>query len=318
MGQNPVEPRREQLLNGLKVLVWSEPKSEKITVKLRVHSGSTFDPAGKSGVMRLLAENLFPDAGTREFFEEELGGSLEVESNYDFIEINASGKASEFERILDIIRTAVITPPIAPDTFKKVLDARLKAAQEESKNPSVIADLEIRKRLFGDFPYGRAENGTPESLAKIAHFDLIGARDKFLTADNSTLVIIGNVREAYAVRAAKQLFGSWRKADKLIPPTFRQPEPVDPKILVVDMPGAGTSEIRLAVRGLARNDKDLMAANFWTGIMEARIRAGMPANLQKRFSLRHTTNALPGIFIISASVPTEKTGETLKSLREQI
>ncbi|HZH34085.1 MAG TPA: insulinase family protein, partial [Pyrinomonadaceae bacterium] len=131
-------------------------------------------------------------------------------------------------------------------------------------------------------------------------------------------VIIGNVREAYAVRAAKQLFGSWRKADKLISPTFRQPEPVDTKILVVDMPGAETSEIRLAVRGLARNDKDLMAANFWTGIMEARMRAGMPANLQKRFSLRHTTNALPGIFIISASVPTEKTGETLKSLREQI
>ena len=41
--------------------MWNVPKSDKVTVKVRVHSGSAFDPQQKEGVMRLLADNIFPD-----------------------------------------------------------------------------------------------------------------------------------------------------------------------------------------------------------------------------------------------------------------
>jgi predicted Zn-dependent peptidase len=65
------EPRQEKLLNGLKLLVWNKPQAEKIAVKLRIHSGSAFDPQGKEGVMALLAEAFFPNEAQREFFAED-------------------------------------------------------------------------------------------------------------------------------------------------------------------------------------------------------------------------------------------------------
>jgi zinc protease len=307
------DPRKEQILNGLKVFLLPEPKSEKITVKLRVNAGGAFDPAQKSGTMRLLGDILIPDEGTKQFFEEDLGGSLNVTTNYDFIEITATGNDEEFERILDAIRNAVIAPPITPENFKKVREARLRQAQEESKNAAAIADLAIRRRLYGDFPYGKAAAGTPESLAKIEYGDLIFARDRFLNADYSSLVIIGNVKENYALRAVRQFFGSWKKADKPLLSTFRQPEAPDSKILIVDAPDAETAEIRIAVRGLAQNDKDSIAAAIWAKSLERKLQTEFGA-----VQVEHIAHVLPGELIVRASVPTEKAAQTLNALRAAI
>ena len=76
LAQTPREPEREQLLNGLRLLVWSQPNSPELLVKLRLNSGAAFDLAGKSGQMALLGDLLFPDAATVDYFTDELGGKL--------------------------------------------------------------------------------------------------------------------------------------------------------------------------------------------------------------------------------------------------
>src|SRR5688572_6991343 len=73
-------PRQEKLLNGLKVVMWPDPAADKVSVKIRVHSGSAFDPQGKEGLMYLLTQNFFPNEASREFFAEDLGGSVEAMS----------------------------------------------------------------------------------------------------------------------------------------------------------------------------------------------------------------------------------------------
>ncbi|MDQ6787877.1 MAG: hypothetical protein M3033_13805, partial [Acidobacteriota bacterium] len=47
-------PQQEKLLNRMNLLVWNAPEAEKVTVKLRVHSGSAFDPKDKEGTMAML------------------------------------------------------------------------------------------------------------------------------------------------------------------------------------------------------------------------------------------------------------------------
>src|SRR5678816_2885435 len=88
--QSP-SPREEKLLNGLKLIMFDAPASDKVTLKVRIHAGSAFDPQGKEGLMKLLAANIFPNPEAKEFFTD-LGGDLSVESNYDFIQVNATSK----------------------------------------------------------------------------------------------------------------------------------------------------------------------------------------------------------------------------------
>ena len=88
-------PREEKLLNGLKLLMFDAPSGDKVTLKVRIHAGSAFDPQGKKGLMKLLAANVFPNPEAKEYFADKLGGSLDVESNYDYIQINCIFKARE-------------------------------------------------------------------------------------------------------------------------------------------------------------------------------------------------------------------------------
>jgi predicted Zn-dependent peptidase len=291
------EPRQEKLLNGMKLLVWNEPNAEKITVKLRIHSGSAFDPLGKEGVMALLADALFPNESQKEFFAEDLGGSLDVTSNFDYIQINTTGNSDQFLTIIETLATAVTNPQINKEITTKVVSARLKKVKELEKNPTYVADQAVAKRLFGDFPYGRAQTGTTASLAKIDFADLLFAHKRLLTADNATLAISGNVKHDLVYRAVRRYFGAWEKADKKVPATFRQPDAPKTGLPVFDSPLAKTSEFRFALRGLARNDKDFYASQILENILQNRlqIREG------KKAFARQNTHFLPSYFVFGVS-----------------
>ncbi|MDQ3373420.1 MAG: insulinase family protein, partial [Acidobacteriota bacterium] len=263
-------PRQEKLLNGLKTLVWSEPSADKVAVKIRIHNGSAFDPQNKEGVMALLAEVLFPNETVKEFFREDLGGSLEISSNYDYVQINATAKTDQFLTMLETVANAVTNPQIDKETTQKVRAAQIEKVKELEKNPAYIADRAAAKRLFGDFPYGRAQMGIAESLAKIDFADLLFAKERFLTSDNATVAISGNVKPELALRAIRRYFGSWIKADKKVPATFRQPDSPDTTVLTSKSLDENRSELRIAFRGLARNDKDFWASNVLTNILKKR------------------------------------------------
>jgi len=310
------EPQRDELLNGLRVLVWNRPGDQNVYLKLRIHSGAAFDLAGKSGMMALLGDALFPDPTTREYFTEELGGQLEVSSDYDTINVTMTARASNFERIVELLRTALVSTQLTPEVITKIRDARIKMVQALSISPVILADRAISTRLFGDYPYGRVWNGTPESLARTERGDLVLARERFLNPNNSTLVIMGGVDDRRAMRALKQLLGGWQRSDTVVPATFRQPAAPDARTLIIDLPGVEAAEVRLAVRGLARSDKDYAAASLLALIARDAWLAAQPDLTKTAFFVRHEAHVLPGIFIMGASVPTTDAANTLANARK--
>jgi predicted Zn-dependent peptidase len=309
------EPRQEKLLNGLKILIWNEPRAEKVTVKLRVHSGSAFDPQGKEGVMALLADALFPNDAQKEFFTEDLGGSLEVKSNFDYLQINATGNSDQFLTVMETLATAVTNPQINKEINSKVVSARLEKVKVLEKNPAYIADQAVSKRLFGDFPYGRAQKGTSASLAKIDFADLLFARQRFLTADNATLVIIGNVKPDIAFRAARRYFGAWEKADKKVPATFRQPDAPDTEPLRIEVENSEENNARFAVRGLARNDKDYIAFEVYGAVFFNKIH-DVNLGIAEKVLPNVRGSWLPNLLLGRLDLSTSGKGEAAKRISE--
>jgi zinc protease len=310
------EPVREQLLNGLTVLFGQRPGDPNVLIKLRVRSGAAFDLAGKGGTMALLGDALFPDPATREYVAEQLGGKLEVTTNYDVIDVTISGKASELERMVDLLRIALITPQLTTENVARVRDAKLKQLSGKPISAAEIADQALTARLFGSFPYGHPAQGTVETVAKIERADLLVARERFLYADNSTIVVIGGVEQARLRRALHQLLGPWQKSDRVVPATFRQPTAPDARVLLLNQPGATTAEIRLAVLGFARSDRDADAASILAQITRERWQAES-TNLSAPF-VRHDAHVLPGSFLLGASVPTAAAARAVSAAQQII
>lgn len=316
--QGPSQPEKTQLLNGLRVMLLPRPGDQEVLIKLRVHSGAAFDLAGKAGSAALLGDILFPDQITREYFTEEMQGRLDVKTNYDSVTITMQGRAREFERIIEIMRTALVTTQLTPEIVAKVRDGRIKVIRETSISPAVVADRAIATRLFGDFPYGRPYAGTVESLERVERSDLMLARERFLNPNNSTLVVIGGVQPNRAMRALRQLLGSWRKSEQIVPATFRQPLPPDPRTLVIDSPADQSVEVRLAVRGFARNDPDAMAATLLAGVARNRWEKALPELSRTPMFVRHDAFALPGMFVMGTSINHLLAGKALTSARETV
>lgn len=308
------EPEREHLLNGLKVVFWQRPGDANVLLKLRINSGAAFDLAGKDGTMALLGDALFPDPATREYVTEQLGGKLEVSTDYDGIAVTISGKASEFERIVELFRAAVVTTQLSSENVARVREARIKQLSEKPAAAAERADRAIAARLFGNFPYGRLPGGSVESVSKIERADLMLARERFLNADNATLVVVGGVGKLRVMRTLRQLIGSWQKSDRTVPATFRQPSAPDARVLVLNQPGATSAEIRLAVRGFARSDRDTAAAALLTQIARARWQAAVP-DLSSAFA-RHEAHALPGSFLMGASAPNSSASKALAAAQQ--
>ncbi len=265
-------PRQEKLLNGLKVLTFSKPNADKVTLKLRIHSGSAFDRQDKEGTIALLGDILFPNEEAKDFFREDLGGSLEIEDTYDYIQITATSSSDQFLTMLETVANAVSNPQIDKENTAKVVSARLEKVKELEKTPSYVADLAVSKRLYGDFPYGRAQTGTSESLQKIDFADLIFARDRLLTPDNTTIAVVGSIKPELVNRAVRRYFGAWEKSDKKVPATFAQPEAPKTGLPVKNFPAENVSEYRIAFRNVARNNKDFYASKVLTNILQKRAR----------------------------------------------
>jgi zinc protease len=309
------EPQRDQLLNGLRILLLTRPGDSNVLLKLRINSGAAFDPAGKTGTMALLGDILFPDAATHDYFKDEMGGRLEVKTNYDAINVTLQGRAADYDRIVDVMRAALVTTLITPENVTKVREARIKALSEVKPSTSEIANRAVSERLFGTFPYANAPSGTVETVSRIDRADLLLAREKFLSPNNATLVIIGGVDQRRAMRALRQLLGGWRKSDQLVPATFRQPPQPDPRTLIANALGTQVAEVRLVTRGLARSDRDYFAATLLAASARDRWQKQLP-DVKSNLIVRHEAHLLPGMFLMSASVDNAAAAQTLESARK--
>ena len=313
--QTPAEPEREQLLNGLRLLIWPKPGSPEVILKLRINSGAAFDLSGKSGQMALLGDMLFPDPATVDYFTDEMGGKLDVSVNYDSTTITMVGKASELEQIVQVLRNALLSTPLAAEVVTRVRDARIKLLRDTSVVPATVADRATAARLYGDFPYGRPASGSPEDVARVDRADLMLARDRFLNSNNATLAIIGGVTKQRAMKTLRQLLGPWRKSEQIVPTTFRQPTPPDTRTLIVNVPGPSV-EIRLAARGVSRSDTDFHTALVLARVAQHRWQALAPELSKQPVFVRTDAYVLPGAFVMGATVNELSTVDSLANARK--
>jgi zinc protease len=301
--QSTPEPRREQLLNGLRILLWSRPADQNVLIKLRVHSGAAFDLAGKEGLMATLVDMMF-DQQTRDYVTEELGGRIDVLLGYDTIDITLAGRATDFNRLIELARNAVTNPQLTPENFERVRAARLKSLRETQTTPAEAADRAAAARLFGTYPYGRATSGTPDSLSRAERSDLLLLRERFLNPDNTTLVIVGGFEPKGVMRSLRESFGGWRKSDRPVPATFKLPDPPDERTLVVNRTDPAAVELRLALRGFARTDIDSPAAQVVAQVVRERWLSAMPELKERSAYVRHDSYRENGIFRLGATLTT--------------
>jgi len=305
-GAAPVElpeMTRTRLANGLTVFVVPR-KVPEVELRLVIRAGAVNDPAGQEGLASLTASLLSRGAGARS--AERLAGdiasagaSMATRADLEQITVTCSVPRPQLESGLDLLRDLVVSPTFAPEEFERARAAALDSIAARQRVPEVVADLALGPFLFGDGPLAHPVMGHEESVRRLARDSVVAFHARHMRPDNALLAVVGDVDPRKLVGVLGRTFAGWSgSAARRLEAKSAASQAGGRALLIVDMPEASRTQIRLACVGVARNHPDrypIQVANAILGAAFTARRArearagGPPASSSSRFTTwRHT------------------------------
>lgn len=264
-----------RLPTGLSIVTARSSDVPLATMTVVLKGGAATHPRNQAGLVNLAADVATKGTTSRSAQQiaaelESLGAVLSGSGGADGTMLSVSAPAANLEaagRVLaDIVQNATFPAAEFERERKRAIDALSVAL----KNPGAIASLVAQSLVYGDAPYGTPATGTPSSLRSLTREDLAAYHRNWWHPANTALVVSGGIDAGTANAMAARLFGNWKgQGPAPALPAQRAGPPRPPKVLVVDMPGAGQAAVLAAVRSLGRSDPDyynLSVANAVLGV----------------------------------------------------
>jgi zinc protease len=330
-------PVSRTLPNGLRVFVVSAQSrgasvavDPAVSVQLLIrNAGSGRDPQGKPGLAGFTGDLL--RQGTEKRTAQEIaaaidfvGGTLSAGAGRDSTTLGVTVVKKDFDLGMDLLSDITLHAKFAPEEIARRQQRTLSGFRRSYEDADYLASAVFRRTVFGTSAYGMPPDGTPATVSAITHEDLVAFRDQYYVPNESIMAFAGDITPEEAFAAAEKYFGGWAKK-AVAPPTITVPEQVNGlHILVIDMPDAVQTQIRVGRLGIPRNHPDflpLAVTNYIFGggfnsrlNVETRVNRGLTYGANSGF-----TGALyAGDFVADTFTRTEATVETAKVILDEV
>ncbi|MEK7850809.1 MAG: pitrilysin family protein, partial [Deltaproteobacteria bacterium] len=102
---------------------------------------------------------------------------------------------------------------LAEDEISRKVKETKASIEKQKDDPSAIAGKEFARLLFGEHPYGRPVEGTPESLDKITRDDIMKFHANYYAPNNAIMAVVGDVTEDEIVSRLNKYLKEWVRKD---------------------------------------------------------------------------------------------------------
>lgn len=272
----PVTPPNivEQTLpNGLKVITAKTSDVPLAAMTLVIGGGGSTDPAKKAGLAGLTVEMMTKGTATRSEDEiaaavESLGATINANDGPDSVSLSVVTPAANLDAVGTVLADVARNPIFPEKQFERERKRALDGWAVTMKNPGAIAGLVSTRAIYGLTPYGAV--ATDAAFKRLTRDDLVGAHRKWWRPGNATLVVTGAVDAAQATALATRILGDWN-VDGAMPalPTARAGKRQAPRVVVVDLPGAGQAAVSATLRAVKRSDPDFYPLSVANAVLGA-------------------------------------------------
>lgn len=321
-------PSETRLENGMRVIVVEKHDVPLATALVVADAGAARDPDGKAGVGSLAADLLTKGTATRSATEiaravESLGGAIGSGANWDSSSVSLTVKSDQLAAALPILADVVRNPALSAEELERARTQAIDGVNLSLSDPNALAGMVATELVYGKAPYGHTLGGTPATLKAVTREDVSAAYRAGWHPERAALILVGDVRQADGLALARRLFGDWRVAGDAAPKLTAGTSPA-PRVVVVDMPGAGQAGVVIARPGIARKDDAYYAAEVANSVLgtgyssrlnqEIRIKRGLAYGAGSGLSARR----LPGSISASTSTKNESADEVVAIIRAEM
>jgi len=251
-----------------------------IAITFGFKGGSALDPADKLGLSSMVTSLLDEGAGNLDSFAfqselQDLAVTVRFSDDVDGIRGNLVTTAPNAARTYELMRLALTQPRFDAEPVERIrrqIQVQLASQQE---NPGRIARRTLMQAVFGNHPYARENDGTPQTVAAITVEDMRAWLKSRFARDRLLVSAAGDITPADLGKALDLIFGELPATsglDVTLPPATA---PAKGQVIRVekDLP---QSVVVMAQHGLLRSDPDWYIATvndyiFGGGVFAARL-----------------------------------------------
>lgn len=311
----------ETLSNGMKVVIFEDPRLPMISYRLAFLSGDAFDNdiVGVTSAMTSMLTEGTENYSSLQLAEkvERLGASLSASSSDDFTVVAASSLSIYSSDILQLMAEVVFTPTFPEEELALYRTNTLENLKYQRSQPGFLANEQTSRILYGGHPYGKI-SPTPEDVARWTREELIKAKDRTLLPNNAVFIIVGDVQKDRLLGEIEERFGDWQPGDRQNRTFDKLPERDRRTLTIVDRPGSSQANIVLANIAFDRGDADYFPVLVMNQILGASASSRIFMNLREEKGYtygaytRFDAKKLAGDFEATAEVRTAVVGDSLK------
>src|SRR5215813_8316173 len=210
-------PTRYVLNNGVRVLVQEYRSSEVVAVQLWVRAGGRDEAPTELGLAHYLEHMLFKGTTTRSkgFVDrdvESVGGYVNAGTSFDFtyyhVVLPATRAVATVEMLADISVNSILDETEL-ELEKKVVLEEMRLTEDAPRRYLI---RQLYGVVFGSHPYARSGLGTAEIIQALKRDTLLSFYRRYYVPEAFTLVVVGPVDPAEALRAAERSLGQIGRA----------------------------------------------------------------------------------------------------------
>ena len=324
--------QKRALSNGVPVWLVEAHEVPLVQVTLLLKSGSSDDPAGKYGLASLTAAMLDEGAGSRSALEiadeiDFLAADLATNSSFDASTVRLGVPVARLSQALSVMADVTLRPTFPDAELERVRQERLTDLLQARDDAATVAPMAFARQLFGpSHRYGTGAVGTATTIKDFTTSDLKSFHAAAYQAANATLIVVGDLTADSVMPQLETQFGSWRAGSTAPGRTTvpMAPQPAQRQIVLVDMPGAEQSQVRIGWVGVPRSAPDYFPLQVLNTILGGSFTSRLNQNLREAHgysygaSSRFDMRLSAGPFFAGAGVQTDKTAEALREFFNEL
>lgn len=204
---------RVQGPGGIEAWLVQEHSIPLISVQIGFRGGASMDPEGKAGLANIVSGLLDEGAGdlNSSAFQQRLEDRairLGFNASMDRFSGHMMTLSENRDEAFRLLGMALGSPRFDPEPIERIRRQITVSLRHKAEDPSQIANLAWYKHLFGNHPYGRAIDGTEESLSRVTTQDMRDFARKWFTKDNLYVTVVGDIDPGTLKSLLNSTFGT--------------------------------------------------------------------------------------------------------------
>ncbi|MFN7974029.1 MAG: insulinase family protein [Acidobacteriota bacterium] len=323
----PPKVERFTMGDGIEVYLVERHQLPVVAMDLVVDGGRVSEPKGKEGLADLAANLL--DDGTQKLgkvaFEEaqgDLGSTIGASADDEEMSLRLATLKKNLEPTLDLFADTVLSPGLRAEDHERNVKQAIAALRQSKGSPAALSRRLVPAMLHGPtHALGRIR--TEASLESVTLDDVRSFVSSSWKPHGARLFVMGDVTRGEIEKLAGKRLASFKGTAAAIP-KLAPFEPMAPRIVFVDVPGASQSVIVLGEPGPPRQASDHVATRLAMNVLGGDFTSRINMNLREDKGWAYGAYAgiayskTLGTFQASASVKTDATRDAVLELLKEV